>query len=291
MKTSITEALPSPLAEHPADAAVQAILAEICRCCGTRMPALIFRHLATYPGVVPAFWEHLGALYQDGVLQEAVWPLLEQLNTSTLLAPLKPEALDTLGMNREELLRARATLEQYNRSNPVNLLALLTLLDQIDSPPSSSGQAPTLVRRAWHPPPAPIEIPLPMAEVGAIDDPTRQLLNDLRTGDRRTPDPVVPSLYRHFAAYPKVLRLLHHHLAPRFEDGLINAMLQAWLPQVQAQARMLSAQLGPWPRALEQAAVLAAIRDFAHRVIPPMIVVGRSLHSALTPTVRSSDPR
>ncbi len=269
------------LIEGGHDAAAQSLLTEIGRCCGTRLPALIFRHLATHPGVMPTFWAHLGGLYQGGWLQEVAWPLAEELDDTGLIAPIPAQTLAAIGLEARVLIRAHATLDCYNRSNPVHCLALLTLLHGIETPGAPGTAAPAR-QRSWQPPPPPTADPLPMVEVDAIDGPTRWLLNDLREGDRRTLDPVVPSLYRHFVPYPAVLQCLHQSLAPHFASGHITACVQDLLCKFKPQAERLSRQLGPTPEPLRQPAVLAAIRDFAYRVIPPMVLVGQSLRRALS---------
>ncbi|MFM7342001.1 MAG: hypothetical protein ACKO3Q_04865 [Betaproteobacteria bacterium] len=266
---------PKPLSEHAADAATEQILAHLCRCCGTTLPALIFRHLATREGLMGAFWKHLGGLFEGGQLQAVAWHLMEAIDTDGLITSALP------ALEAPTLARARSTLEQYGRSNPVNLLALLTLLHQVREGAGPAGPV-TDRPEPWQAPPPPSAAMLPMVDVAAIDTGTRWLLNDLRSGDRRTLDAVVPSLYRHFVPYPALLQAVHRSLAPRFADGQIAARAQALQDRLQPAAAALAARLGPVPEVLRQADVLATMQDFAQRVIPPMIIVGRALHRALS---------
>jgi hypothetical protein len=122
-----------------------------------------------------------------------------------------------------------------------------------------------------------------MVEVDAIDPSVRWLLNDLREGDRRTLDTVVPSLYRHFVHHPAVLQLLHRGLAPQFANSHISARVHTLLLLMKAQARALSGQLGALPAELQEPELVSVMRDFAHRVIPPMIIVGHWLRRSLIP--------
>jgi hypothetical protein len=46
----------------------------------------------------------------------------------------------------------------------------------------------------------------------------RWLINNFGFGDRSKLDPVVPSLFRHLAHWPKYLATLHVSLLPRFRD-------------------------------------------------------------------------
>jgi hypothetical protein len=274
------------LPEHPPDiqpgrageTATAQILDHLCRCCGTTLPALIFRHLATREGLLPAFWGHLGGLFESGKLQRAAWPLIEQLDTQGLIGA--SPGLQTL--DAHTLGRALATLEQYNRSNPVNLLALLTVLHQVNAGPNPATQANDPPEDPpWQAPQPPAEVMLPMVELSTIDRGTRWLINDLRSGDRSQLDTVVPSLYRHFVPYPEVLHLLHHWLAPRFADGQMAARAQTLVEQFETRAAGLASGLGSVPVMLREPEVLATLEDFAQRVIPTMIIVGCALQRAL----------
>ncbi len=122
-----------------------------------------------------------------------------------------------------------------------------------------------------------------MVEVDAIDLSIRWLLNDLREGDRRGLDTVVPSLYRHFVHHPAVLQLLHAGLAPQFANGHITTRVHTLLLLMKEQARVLSGQLGVLPAELQKPELVSVMRDFAHRVIPPMVIVGRWLRQSLIP--------
>jgi hypothetical protein len=71
--------------QHPADVPVfpelspdaappqiRAIYDEICHWAAVPMAALIFRNLATHPGVLEEVWDGMGPLFHSGQIQDAV---------------------------------------------------------------------------------------------------------------------------------------------------------------------------------------------------------------------------
>jgi len=279
--------LPEQLgAQTPAP--IQAIYRELCLSCGVAMPALIFRTLATRPGVLEAFWQCLGPLYRQGLLQQSAWPLARQSASHDLLPALQAGELQAFGLGSGHMLdRALATLDNYNRANPVNWLALLSLLQAArQTPAPGASQALNAAEPAWQPPapPACELLPLPGAE--DLDARTRWLLNDLREGDRRELDPVVPSLYRHLSVCPGLLEWLHLHLAPRFADGRMSADLHRLRQDMQQEASAWAQRLGPVPGVLLAADVLDTLERFAREVIPPMVLIGTAFRQAMDAGLR-----
>ncbi len=262
---------------------IQAIYQGLCLSCGVAMPALIFRNLATRPGVLEAFWQCLGPLYKQGLLQQSAWGLVWQAGADDLLPALEARELQAFGLQGGPMLgRALATLDNYNRANPVNWLALLSLLQAARriSTPDATHARPA-AEPAWQPPMPPADELLPLPAAQDLDARIRWLLNDLREGDRSELDPVVPSLYRHLSACPGLIEWLHLHLAPRFADGRMTAKLQSLRQAMQQEASGWAERLGPLPDALLASDVLATLEQFAGQVIPPMVLIGSSLRRAI----------
>jgi hypothetical protein len=265
-------------------AQIQAIYRELCVSCGVAMPALIFRNLATRPGVLEAFWQCLGPLYRQGLLQQSAWELAGQAAAADLLPALEAHERHAFGLHDGQMLRStRATLDNYNRANPVNWLALLSLLEAArQTPKHGAARAEQAAEQAWQPPAPPSGELLPLPAADELDARTRWLLNDLREGgDRSELDPVVPSLYRHLSACPGLLDWLHRHLAPRFADGRMTAELRHLRQGMQQEARGWAERLEPLPAALLAADVLETVEQFAHQVIAPMVLIGTALQRAI----------
>ena len=197
---------------------IRAIYDEICRWAAVPMAALIFRNLATHPGVLEEVWDSIGPLFRSGQIQDAAWRTALAATPKNLLPPIEAHARAVMGLSDEALVEVRNALDAYNRANPVNLLAMLSLLERL----KSDVPAQPMPLGAWTPP-APIPSTFPkMAPLDTMSPQIRLLINDLGFGDRSKLAPVVPSLYRHLTNWPCYLAVLHVTLLPRFRDGSIT---------------------------------------------------------------------
>ena len=181
----------SETSEADASSQIRAIYEEIRELCGVPMVALIFRHLAAHPSVLEEVWEAIGPLFRNGQIQETAWQVARSTVPSGLLPPVGANARVVLGLIGEDLVKVRNALEAYNRANPVNQLAMLSLIARLgNDTPAIALPA----RRDWKPPTA-IPGPLPqMISPDAMAPSVRLLINDFGFGDRSKLDPVVPSL-------------------------------------------------------------------------------------------------
>ena len=256
---------------------IRAIYDEICRWAAVPMAALIFRNLATHPGVLEEVWEGIGPLFRSGQIQDAAWRIARTAAPKNLLPPIEEHARAVIGLTGDALIDVRNTLDAYNRANPVNLLAMLALLERLGShaPPQP------VLPGAWTPP-APIPAPIPkMAPLDTMSPQTRWLINDLGFGDRSKLAPVVPSLYRHLTNWPGYLAVLHVTLLPRFHDGTIAAATEQLRQAMAREAVPLALSLPPLRRLATIPEVSVTITDFTATVIPQMIVIGTAMRQSL----------
>lgn len=265
------------LAEAEAPADIAAIYREIRHLSGVPMVALIFRHLATYPGVLEDVWQVLQPLFVSGRLQEAAWNIAEQHVPADLLLPVESNARAVIGLDGKTLTTVLVTLDAYNRANPVNLMAMLCLLARLDDS-SSPVQPPE--QRSWSPPPVSGPLP-PMTAPADMPAQTLRLIQDFGFGDRSQPDPVVPSLFRHFTGMPALLALLHVMLVPRFRDGTLAQAVAGMRRAMQNEADRLAQNLMPLADIDRTPDVRAAMERFSSSLIPQMIIIGLTLRRAL----------
>ena len=266
-------ALLAELSERDATGEKAAIYAEIRRLGGVPMVALIFRHLATRPGVLEWAWAALGPAWRSGLLQEAAWRISRE-------APLEPiaamprEALAALGVDASAIADIRSVLESYNRANPENMLSMLCLARLLGGTQGALGFA----ARSWTPPAAP-RLPLPMVDVATMDPRLSALLDLVAAPGEPGAPRVVQSLYRHLAQQPAYLALAVTLLRQRFDDGSIDAataaIAQAMNEAADEIARSLDAPSVPDP------AIRHVVERFSGAVIPQMIVVGRLLDDSI----------
>ena len=276
MTTSPDDTLPE-LPEASATGSLAAIYAELRALTGTPVVALIFRHLATHPGLLEEIWASLRPLMTSGVLQETAWRIASQSVPPGLVPPIGRDVQMAIGLEPAALPPILNAIDAYNRANPVNLLIMLSLLQRLQS----TGAAKSLPANPWAPP-APVPQPLSlMISPAGMTPPIRRLINDIGFGDRRRLDAVVPSLLRHLAGTPGLLAIVHTILIPRLHDGSLRTATDALHAQMQAAAQELAGCIGPLPRLAAMPAPVATMRTFTDSWIPLMTIVGTALGRAL----------
>lgn len=266
------------VSEADAPESVQAIYGDIRRLSGVPMVALIFRHIATYPDILEEVWKSIGPLFRAGQIQDAAWRIAKLVSLSEPLPRFEAATRDMLGLAGQDLERVQNTLDAYNRANPVNLLAILGLLARVQS--DGAAVAPQ-ERDDWRPPPA-IPGPLPQMVAPETMAPSlRWLINDFGFGDRSKLDPVVPSLFRHLAHWPKYLAALHVSLLPRFRDHSIATATNDLQKAMIREAAMVATHLPPLERLASTPQLLDTVSRFSRDTIPMMTVIGHAMRVSL----------
>lgn len=266
------------VSETDAPESVQAIYREIRRLSGVPVVALVFRHIATRPEVLEEVWRSIGPLFRGGRIQDAAWRIAKLASLVKPLPRFEPTTRDILGLAGQDLVRVQNTLDAYNRANPVNLLAILSLLARVQS------DAPAVAPKegdAWRPPPA-IPGPLPqMVAPETMASSLRWLINDFGFGDRSKLDPIVPSLFRHLAHWPKYLAALHVSLMPRFRDQSIATASNDLLKAMIREAAIVATNLQPLKRFASTPELRATVSQFSRDTIPMMTVIGHAIRLSL----------
>ncbi|NKE65387.1 hypothetical protein RAMLITH_06100 [Ramlibacter sp. RBP-2] len=279
-ETATAAGLLEELPESRATGELRRIYAEIRRWSGVPMVALIYRHLATMPGVLEWSWRLLEPALRAGELQRKAWALAQDA-----VIPHQPAipaaALRAAGLTLADERQIAVVLDAYNRANPVNIMAVRCLSLHL------AGRAGAAADEAmwldWEPPPAQPALP-PMIDPAAMSPTVRELALLLTDrGRSAAPSPLWPSLYRHLAHWPAFLGYAAVVVPPAFDA--IDAAAARLQRQVDAAAAAVARGLVPPPDvdapAGEQARQLqSAIERFSRR-IPEMVVIGGVLRRAL----------
>jgi hypothetical protein len=269
------------LPEARATGDLQRIYGEIRRLSAVPMVALVYRHLATVPGVLEWAWDGLGPVMRSGQLQQRAWDLAAQ--TPLPAAPALPRAaLRAAGITAADEDSIVAVLEAYNRANPVNILALRCLALHLGGAPGADSQDEASA--TWHPPAPPGPLPA-MIDPAAMDPNVRALVLLLTDrSDGRPPSALWPSLYRHLAHWPAMLGFAGVLVPPLFAGiDAAAAGLRDRVERAAAElARGMPAHGGcePPPDA-QRGRLQAAITNFTQR-IPEMVVIGGLLQHAMS---------
>jgi len=272
--TEIPNYLPElPDAEVPSD--ILAIYQELRRLMGLPLVPLLYRHLATLPGVLQEAWHSLAPLMRTGRLQDAAWEIARKVDIDPPLR-LEPLALEVVGVDRNACSEITRLLDGYNRANPISILAVSCLAARIASPPSPMLTQPA---RPWTPPRPLTNLP-PMTPLTEIPPRLLRLIEDLRVNGKQAPQRMVPSLYRHLTQWPGFLGMTHALLRP----GILNGSLEREAARVRNAMRTKALDyvpmVAPLPLLAETPAARAALAGFVD-MIPEMLVVGTLLRRAL----------
>jgi hypothetical protein len=232
---------------------------------------LVYRHLATFPGLLEeAWWRDLRLNLKSAVVTGLT---LEPDATagSVGVIPVPTAALSAIGVDENEHRRACATFDVYNRTNTRNLVAVLALLDGA----AGTGHDPGESRRLC---PVDSIMPLPMVDLSRLDASVLDLLSEMGTAIAGTGAGVfVPSLLRHFGHRPALLALFWTILRPVVERGSVEEAGR----RIASQVRDVVDEL-PFPvSAIRHAEGRAGLERFT-AAIPRMIVVATLLRRSLT---------
>ncbi len=265
------------IAAADAPPSVQAVYADLCRLSGVPMVALIYRHIATYPGVLETVWGNLRPLFAAGVLQESAWRIARNSVDATLIPPFDRGALASIGLDGANARPVLDTFDAYNRTNPVNLLTMLCLLQRVRDPHTPG--LPVQVA-AWSPPAIGGPLP-PMTPPDRMPTEMLRQIKELQTGDTAASDQVIPSLFRHLTPWPDYMTLLHAALMPRVRNGGLLAATGQLRTAMQAEAAHLAKHLAPVEELARLPELVAVIDRFTRVFIPQMIVIGSALRRAM----------
>jgi hypothetical protein len=271
---------PIPLAEvevRHAPPEIAAIYNELSRLSGIPLPALIWRHLATYPAALPSAWQALRPYFASGLLQEAAWRAVGRTLAGKFAGP-DDKSLRLAGLDPDAIKAYRRVLQSYNRSNPVNFVGVRLLLAAMSK---TEGSAPAAAPsdRGWSPP-APIVDLVQMIPVPAIPADIRILIDGIAPDPTVDRNLIVPSLYRHLVPWPALLRLLHDDLVPRIQTGELPSLTKQVAGALQQEADALARHIGPLPGLAAIDGVTDSVSRFS-ALIPEMIVIGSLLEQGL----------
>jgi hypothetical protein len=259
--------IPVPLreiAESEATGAIAEVYAEIRAALRVPLVNLIYRHLATEAGRLEATWARL----RPNLAEAETHALAAELIAAAERLRPAPLRLDAAGIPEDTVAAARAILDVYDRANALNLLAASALLDGNRGSGSARGEPAAEVSA---------EELLPMADPAALDEDTRTLLERMsRAAAPPGEGALTPSLYRHLASSPALLRAVWDAAGPALRSP---PALQA-VDVVRAEGARLAAHLPHPVDAVRGPDVRAVLERFAP-AMSSMLVAGRTIRAAL----------
>lgn len=267
-----------------ADPATLNVYRKLMTAAGSGSPALIFRHMAIYPGLLDWIWAAVGADVEAGWPGTAVWQIVADQGAVSLPA-FSDDDLARSGLDDDARTTVGHMLTSYNRMNPVNLIAVgaaraLIAGDDVPPPATPFSEAPAT------PPAPPPDLPRPLKLAGLDADLQAAVAGTCRTIPKAeiagVPVDVTPTMYLHFAHWPRFMHLVAGRLDAALPeiDAATHAFHAACRPLIgQLLAKAKARNPRPVPMA-DPTQLLRVMDTFAY-VIPHMVVVGTALEAAL----------
>ncbi len=269
--------------EDEATGEVAALFADLRATLGVPFVNLIWRHLATIPGMLTWIWSVVKPMHTTPALHQAA----ERLRAGVTVPAGRgqpAEVFDAVGVMPEDRAVIRAMLHDYGTGNSLNLLSLL-LVRAILAGEVGDGRviedSGSRERTSRMPRPLP-----PLPGLAELSPSLRKLVFELDQFGRLAATDAVASLYRHLTHWPGFLAIAHAALSPAHQDGSLRAAHRQTLSHATA---LMHNQLLPLarvpllPPAVGRAAAQAGIEIFTGQMIARMVVMGELMLALLPP--------
>lgn len=248
-------------------------IAEIYRAIldATGLPStnLVWRHMASRPGVLEWAYDALEEAFSAGAFR-----VLGAAIASSLPPPAMPRLAEDGSLDRATLESAASVMAFYNRANPINLVALSALRRVLageatdaafDEVPPAHDPLPALPRLARH-----------------IDSGTAARMASLARTINDADSALMPTALRHLANWPATIAALQERVDGLVASGALKVDAEA-LRQMAADgaARVPLAVPGSGRPSEATRRALEATIDLFLTPISRMIVIGRGFEAAL----------
>ena len=257
--------------EDEATREIELIYADIRRCLRLPLINLIYRHLATIPGMLPHTWGWVREMMMSGELE-----LAHDRLTGSLKVPLiEPLHLFPSGhLSHIDWVAIRRVLKAYNRGNGLNLIALSVIKTELHQ------RACGALKIAKNIPETDV-LPLPrLLKLSDLNSDTTALvetMSQLHGGNSG----VIPSLYLHLANWPEFLRAACVRVKPLLKDGSMARARQEAVELADIEVKNLSAMFSRGSQTGGYSdQVIETLAHFTTQVIPEMLPVGLALEQA-----------
>ena len=264
--------------EDAAAGTTAAIFADLRATLGVPFVNLIWRHLATMPGILEWAWALVKPLQASHELREGA----NALRASVVVpdcARQPSSVYDAVGVSAADRGVIAAMLRDYNAANASNLLSLL-VTQSVLAGQSGQPRPVTLVSLRQQVRPA-----LPrLLGLDELSPATLALVLELDKFGRFASTQAVASLYRHLAHWPGFLAVVHAALSESHRNG----RLRAEHARMRDRARKLAVdQILPFasapglPEASASQAAQASLQIFTSEMIARMVVLGELMLAML----------
>ncbi len=271
---------PPQIPERDAPPDVAALYDDIRRVTQVPLVNLIYRHMATLPGVLPWAWSLLRPLTLSGASEAAANRAVAALEVPQV-TPFGERELRAAGVTDDERTTMLRVLAAYNRGNSLNVVNLTTLLLALDLPTIPRESLGVVYARADHSADADVAAIPDIRRLDDLDSETAARLSEIAR--LHGGDGVIPSLYLHLANWPGMLARVCDRVEPLLRDGAVLQSRDELCRLVDGEARGLLPLLATDVHVpvASLPALRSVLETFVYRLIPEMVPVGLALWRAM----------
>ena len=192
------------ISESTSDHTILAIYNDIKAVLGTPNVNLIFRQIATIPGGLEYVWTTLRPLHINQSIKNASSTLISDLRLDPAIKHSLVKKAHYL--SPKNILEILYVLESYKYANPINLIGIEIILICLQN-----NRASVEIQKTQHYNTEPSKITknpkhlLPMSNLDGLPKVTMEKLKFLANIVPGANNVNIPSLYRHFGAWPELL--------------------------------------------------------------------------------------
>lgn len=278
---SMTDTLPEvPAAE--ASLETKAIYDQIITLTGVGSPALIYRHYAVFPEFLDWVWDVIGPELENGHLVREAPAAIDRM-TPIEMPKITQQNLSECGLTTSDVKILRAMIATYNRMNPVNLALNDAIRMMLGGKVEGVPEAKPLPPAAPVPPATTMKLPAPI-KLDDMDQSLQDTILDISSAIPNVNGVVIPTLYRHVAIWPDLMRHIAPRIAAAIASGAVDVQMErtkdAIAPLTQeVVGRARARDLGPPPIA-DPVKMVETLDSFLI-TIPQLIVLGNALENSV----------
>ena len=276
----MTAADPIPaVREEEATGATAFIFDDLRATLGVPFVNLVWRHLATMPGMLEWTWDLVKPLHASDALLAAADTL--RAGVAVPAGIRQPACVfDAVGVTAADRSVIGQMLRDYNAANASNLLCLLVAQSVL------AGQLPgqvAVVRSTGGPQAASQTLPKLLGPP-ELPQAVRSLVLELDTFGRFAPTEAIATLYRHLGHWPGFLAIAHAALSVLQHDGRLGVEHGKTRDRAQklAAARILELAIASTPPARASVHLAqVSMRVFTDHMIARMLTLGETMLAIL----------
>ena len=205
----LTTGQASEVTEDAARGETREIYGDIRACFRGPIVNQIYRRIAATPGCLEWAWGSVRPMVVSGDLESESKDLVRAIEIPAA-GEISPEDLLSAGIDQQALATICRVLDTYNRSNPMNVIAVKVLRLSLDA---KRHAAPFTVEKDMDAGDAMAPLP-PLIDIAGAEGRVRDAMNRFAREASGGSGAIVPTLFRHFGEWPGFLDLAAGTIGP-----------------------------------------------------------------------------